>query len=165
MTNSTLETGKMNYAKFTAQYLGTYIFGLIIVTLITSIFQFDAGPAMGIILVMVALSIPVNAFVKDHNRVFSTGERILFASVVAVVTLIAAFAFAYILSQLEIAAGGVNMLQAQLNEVFGSAPSVPLALTILVGAPFLLSWVVAYTAIWFFARGALKNQLKASQKA
>lgn len=164
MTNSTIDTGKVNYSKYTLQYVGTYIFCMIAVLVITSLFQFDPVPAMGIIMVMASLTIPVNSFVKTHNRVFTPGERVVFSTLVAIVTLLAGVAFAYALSQLEIAAGGVDMWRAQLNELFGSIPSLPLAIALLVVAPFVVTWIVAYTAIWFFARGTLKNQLKANQQ-
>jgi hypothetical protein len=143
----------MSYAlKFTG--ISTLLSLLVVV--ITEILKFDAPSAMGII-TLVAASAPVaQGFVTKNGRVMSKGERVSFASLGTIFS---------ILTSLALYAGflkysGVELSVATLNEVFGTTEIPWGILTAILAFAVVVSWLLLYFTTGWMCRNAMKRLSK-----
>jgi hypothetical protein len=76
------------------QFSATYVLCVLVVVLVAYVLNFNAPIAMGIIVLIAAMSPPIRSFVSDNRRVFDPRERTRFATGVALASLALNVAFA-----------------------------------------------------------------------
>ncbi|EJN00021.1 ABZJ_00895 family protein [Phyllobacterium sp. YR531] len=161
MTVSDTVSTPVDLKKYVLMFGGILLFCQVVVIIITSVLQFDVPAAMGIIVVMAALSTPIMLFVKKYERVFTQRERVSFSNMAAIVAVIVTGALAAVGFYLTSLTGEASPLQPMLDG-FSRDTGLP-ALTLLAGfAVFtmILTWILAYIETGWFARRALKKVLK-----
>jgi hypothetical protein len=144
--------------KYVGIFSGIYLFCVVVAVAASIVFQFDLPPSMGIIVLVAALALPVQGFVKDHQRVFSAGERAVFATGVGLAVLVLnlglGLAFLYGVDALL---GGRNEFQAMIEGAARDGVSMPMVLLIVAAGSFVLSWIITFFTAPFFARRGLKK--------
>lgn len=148
------ETSSQPYlTKYIIQFSATYVLCILVVALVTSILNFDAPSAMGIIVLIAALSPPVRSFVIDQKRVFANGERARFATGVAFASLALNVAFAGLFTYIETAfSDGRSPLIDLIDEANRQGFSFSQVLSIAALFWLSIAWIVAYLFAWFSAR-------------
>ena len=155
MTNEAtpLPISIMSYAlKFTG--ISTLLSLLVIV--VTELLKFDAPSSMGIVTLIAAVAPVAQGFVKKNERVMSKGERVSFAILGSIFSL---------LTSLLMFAGfakysGVELSIASLNEMFGTTEIPWAIIAVILAFAFVLSWVVLYFSTGWMCRSAMKRLAK-----
>jgi hypothetical protein len=138
--------------RYVLMYLGTYALCLVVIMVITAVFDFNVPSSMGIITVMAALSYPLQMFVRNERRVFSRSERLRFASGVGFATTALSVGLA-----LLVLAFVPNVLGDVLAGAKRQGFSAPVVIGGLAAFSFVLTWVVAYAMSGFMQRQVLKQ--------
>jgi hypothetical protein len=123
-----------------------------IVIAITTIFQFDAGGAMGIIVMFVATQWPMSMFVNKSSRVPTKGERVRFATLGTIGALLLSLAIVYIIGFFV----GDNLISALIADAQAEGMSAPLVVGFVLLVGFVIGWLVVYFASGFSAKQAMK---------
>jgi hypothetical protein len=128
----------------------------LLVAFITELLKFDAPSAIGII-TFIAASAPVaQGFVTKNGRVMSKGERVTFAILGSIFSLIALLAFDAGLMVFS----GVELSLATLNEMFGTTEIPWGILAAILAFALVISWLVLYFTTGWMCRGAMKRLQK-----
>jgi hypothetical protein len=150
--------GDWEMLKYAIVFGGIYLLCIVISVAASSLLNFDLPSSMGIIILIAALTAPVQSFVKDHLRVFTTGERALFAAwiglAVVVLNLCLGLAFLYGVDALL---GGTNPIKVMLAQAARSGISAPVAFLGMAAISFAVSWIVTFFFAGFYARQSLKR--------
>lgn len=141
--------------RYLLQFTAYYVLCIVAVVAITSLLKFDVPSSMGIITLIAATAPVIQGFVKRENRVPSKSERMKFATLATVITLILTALFIALWLAIY-KANPFDLMQAM---------AIP-AWVILAGALFaaVLSWVVVYFFTGFMSRQAMKQIEKAKSK-
>jgi hypothetical protein len=146
----------MSYAlKFT----GISILLSLLIVVITELLKFDVPSSMGII-TLVAASAPVaQGFVTKNGRVMSKGERVSFATLGTIFSILASL----VLYTGFLKFSGVELTGATLNEAFGTTEIPWGILAAILAFALVVSWVVLYFSTGWMCRSAMKRLEKARQ--
>jgi hypothetical protein len=146
----------MSYAlKFT----GISILLSLLIVVITELLKFDVPSSMGII-TLVAASAPVaQGFVTKNGRVMSKGERVSFATLGTIFSILASL----VLYAGFLKFSGVELTAATLNEAFGTTEIPWGILAAILAFALVVSWVVLYFSTGWMCRSAMKRLEKARQ--
>jgi hypothetical protein len=146
------DAANANMLPFVGQFLIALVALQALVVAITSIFQFDAGGAMGIIVMFIATQWPMSSFVKNNGRLPSKGERVRFATIGAIGGLLLSLAIVYVLGLFF----GGNVISALIAEAQSEGISAPMVIGFVLLVGFIVGWLVIYFASGFSAKQALK---------
>lgn len=139
--------------KYFIQFSAIYVLCTLIVVLATSLLDFDVPSAMGIIVLLAAVSSPIKSFVNDQKRVFTLGERLRFSTGIAFASLVLNVAFAGLFVYIASAYFGERN---PLIDVIHEAKLQGFTSTQVLGLVALLwwcvSWIIAYLFAWFSAK-------------
>jgi hypothetical protein len=143
----------MSYAlKFT----GISILLSLLIVVITELLKFEVPSSMGII-TLVAASAPVaQGFVTKNGRVMSKGERVSFATLGSIFSLLASLVLFAGFAKFS----GVELSVATLNEVFGTTEIPWGILAGILAFALVVSWLVLYFTTGWMCRGAMKRLTK-----
>jgi hypothetical protein len=145
-------TAPVNMVPFVGYFLIALFALQVLVIVITSIFEFDAGSAMGIIVMFVSTQWPMSVFVNQYSRMPTKGERARFAIYCAFAGLVLSLALIYVLGLIF----GQNVLSVLFAEARASGMSAPLVIGGILLIGFAVGWLVVYFASGFSAKQAIK---------
>jgi hypothetical protein len=140
------------------QFSATYVLCILVVVLVAYVLEFDAPSAMGIIVLIAAMSPPIRSFVSDNRRVFDPRERARFATGVAFASLALNVAFAGAFSYV---ATVVLHQRSPLIDAIEEATQQGISVNEVLGLTALIwlsvAWVIAYLFALFSARSWHRN--------
>ncbi len=155
MSDMDARISPVSLQKYVIQFAGLYVLCNIAIFAITTLFNFDAPSSMGIVTLIASTAPVMQSFVKREQRVPSSRERVLFASMATAASLI-----------LSAVLAGIMLAVYQLNplvvmDVF-SIPAWAILATVVFA--IVLTWVVIYFFSGFMAKQTLKQIEKAKLK-
>jgi hypothetical protein len=155
MTNMNTTANELSAQRYLLQFTGSYVVCVVLVILVTTVLNFDVPNAMGIITVIAATTTVIQSFVKREGRIPSKNERVRFAALATVITLI--------ITALLV---GLSLLIYQVNPFdILRTEGVPLWGVVLIAAlAAAISWIVIYFFSGFMAKQTLKQIEKAKLK-
>jgi NhaP-type Na+/H+ or K+/H+ antiporter len=155
MSNMNTTASELSTKRYLLQFTGAYAVCVVLVILITTVLNFDVPNAMGIITVIAATTTVIQSFVKREGRVPTKTERVRFAVLATVITLI--------ITALLV---GLSLLIYQINPFdILRAESVPFwGVALIAALAAAITWVVIYFFSGFMAKQAMKQIEKAKTK-
>ena len=149
--------------RYVLQFAGVYALGLVVSFAAAAILKFNLPSAMGIIILMGALTSPIQSFVKAHKRIFLKGERLKLATGVGMATL----AVNGVLTAVSLLIfGGLGALDSLLALAKRDGISGPLVIAAIAALSFAVVWLVTYVfSGGFFPRQVLKQVNTLQDKA
>jgi uncharacterized membrane protein YidH (DUF202 family) len=114
--------------------------------------------AMGLIALMISATLPVTKFVKNHNRLMTTSERLKFAAYGTVVAMLVA---AVLLCTFQLMFVGVDGLSKNAAKVMREIGSQVWIVPLVLGVAGLIHFGILYFATGNFGRRAIAQQAKA----
>jgi hypothetical protein len=145
---------------YVLQLLGVFLLGSIIVTAFSLLTGIEIPNAMGIILMMAALSPVASSFTKKTERVMTTGERAKFAVLGTIATLLLSLVLLFVM----LAISGVPMSVNGLSQAFGVGSDFLLFALIVLAVSLIVSWLVIYFGMGAACRMMMKQLEKAKSK-
>ena len=143
----------MSYAlKFTG--ISTLLSLLVIV--VTELLKFDAPSSMGIVTLIAAVAPVAHGFVTKNGRVMSKGERVSFATLGTIFSVLASL----VLYAGFLKFSGVELSVATFNDVFGTTEIPWGILAAILAFALVVSWLVLYFSTGWMCRGAMKRLAK-----
>ena len=141
---------------YTLKFTGISTLLSLLVIIVTELLKFDAPSSMGIVTLIAAVAPVAHGFVTKNGRAMSKGERISFATLGTIFS---------VLASLIVYAGflkfsGVELSVATLNEVFGTAEIPWGILAAILAFALVVSWLVLYFSTGWMCRGAMKRLSK-----
>jgi hypothetical protein len=138
---------------YALKFAGFTVLLSLLVVFITELLKFDVPSSMGII-TLIAAAVPVaQSFVSKNSRVMSKGERLSFATLGSIFSLLASL----VLFAGFMKFSGVELSTTTLNEIFGT-PEIPWGiLAAILAFALVISWLVLYFSMGWMCKGAMKR--------
>jgi hypothetical protein len=123
---------------------------LIVITMLTKI---ELPSAIGMITLIAATAPVAQGFVTKNSRIMSKGERVSFATLGSIFSLLASL----ILSAAFLSFSGVELSLEMLNAVLGSLETPWRMLAAIFAAALAISWLVLYFCTGWMCKSAMKR--------
>jgi hypothetical protein len=152
------ETTPAKLTPYLLTFTGIYLLAIAAVFAITTLLNFEAPSAMGIVTLMVAVAPVMQSFVKKEGRVPTKRERVNFATGGTLLSIICSI-LAVIVAVLALdgAAAMNDLVTLGLSELSAH----PGLFAAIAAAVIVVSWLVIYFSSGFTARNSLKLLAKA----
>lgn len=131
----------------------------LLVIIITELLKFDVPSSMGIITLIAAVAPVAQSFVTKNGRVMSKGERVSFATLGSIFSLITSLVLFAGFAKFS----GIELSMATLNEVFGTTEIPWGILSAILAFALVVSWLVLYFSTGWMCKGAMKRLAKIQQ--